>query len=72
MVSDAFAVTVTSEDGVWVAVVHGVRDAIVKTRRLSALDPQVRELLADALDRPSGSFALEYRLREDSNQAASR
>jgi hypothetical protein len=44
------------------ATVQGVPQATIHSRRLSALDMQVRARLADLFDRPAGSFVLYYRL----------
>ena len=66
MPDQAFTVTVTREAGIWTAAVHGVPEVNTQTRHLSGLDPQVREQLADLLDRPAPSFVLEYHLHEES------
>jgi hypothetical protein len=65
MPNDAFRVTVTCEDGVWTSVVVGVRGARTQARRLSELDRQVREQLAELLHRPASLFVLEYNLDRD-------
>ena len=71
MLKEPYAVTVTAKGGAWIAVVQGVPEATVRAHRLSALDPRVRQLLAEALDRPASSFVLEYSMRESANQDAS-
>lgn len=58
-------VTVTCASGVWTAVVEGVPDAVTRARRISELDPRVREQLAGLVDRPASSFVLEYHLHEE-------
>jgi hypothetical protein len=65
MPDEAFTVTVTCEEGVWTAAVQGVPEVSTRTRHLSGVDTQVREQLADLLDRPAGSFLLEYHLHEE-------
>lgn len=53
-------VRVTREDGYWVAVVDGVRGGATETRRLSALDAEVRNLLAGLLDVDPDALELNY------------
>ena len=64
MPEEALKVMVTCDDGVWTTAVRGVPDATTQTRRLSELDPQVRQQLALLLDRPAPSFVIEYNVRE--------
>ena len=65
MPEDTLRVRVTCAAGVWTAAVTGVPDAVTQARRISELDPQVRELLAGLVDRPASSFVLEYHLHEE-------
>jgi L-asparaginase II len=64
MLDEGLTVMVTCDDGVWTAAVKGVPEATTQTRRLSELDPQVRQQLAELLARPARSFVLEYNVRE--------
>ena len=66
MPEDVVTVTVTCADGVWTASVEGMPEATSHTRRLSALDRQVRERLANLLGCPGDSLVLEYTLPEHS------
>jgi hypothetical protein len=65
MLDDTLRVTVACAAGVWTGVVEGVPGAVTQTRRISELDPHVREQLAGLLDRPPSSFALDYHLHEE-------
>jgi hypothetical protein len=57
-------VTVTREDGYWVAVVNGLRGGATETRRLDRIEEVVRDLVAWLTDTADDSFDLtwEYRL----------
>jgi len=59
-----YRVTVTREDGYWVAVVDGLRGGATETRRLDRIEDQVRELVAGLADAREDSFQLawEYEL----------
>lgn len=57
-----YDVDVTREDGFWVAVVRGVRGGATETRRLSALESEVRDLLGGLLDVPGDELQLEFHL----------
>jgi len=65
MLVQTLRVTVTYAAGVWTAVVEDVPNAVTQARRISELDPLVRELLAGLLERPADSFILEYHLHEE-------
>jgi hypothetical protein len=57
-----FNVRVTREDGFWVAEVQDVRGGATEARRLSALDGEVRDLLAGLLDLDEDSIELRWDL----------
>jgi hypothetical protein len=55
-----YRVTVTREDGYWVAVVDGLRGGATETRRLDRIEDQVRELVAWLADAREDSFQLAW------------
>lgn len=55
-----FHVSVTREDGYWVAVVDGVPGGATEVRRLSTLDTEVRDLLSGLLDVDEDALRLDY------------
>jgi hypothetical protein len=57
-------VTVTREDGYWVAVVNGLRGGATETRRLDRVEEEVRDLVAWLTDTADSAFDLtwEYQL----------
>lgn len=57
---DRIRVTVTREDGYWVAVADGVRGGATESRRLADLDTEVRDLLAGLLDVDEDRLDLDY------------
>lgn len=67
-----YDVDVTREDGFWVAVARGVRGGATESRRLSALDVQVRDLLSGLLDVAEDELELEYHVEHALGVAATK
>lgn len=57
-----YTVTVSRESGYWVAVVEGMRGGATETRRLSALDTEVRDLISGLTDIDPQEILLEWDL----------
>jgi len=53
-------VTVTREDGYWVAVVAGLRGGATETRRLDRIEAEVRDLVAWLTDTTEDGFDLTW------------
>lgn len=56
----AFDVEVSREAGYWVAVVRGLRGGATETRRLDALDVEVRDLVSGMLDLDPDAVTLHW------------
>jgi hypothetical protein len=72
MNDDQYDVEVSREAGYWVAVVHGVRGGATESRRLSALDSEVRDLLSGLLDIDADSLGLTWNYEPALGPAASK
>jgi hypothetical protein len=60
MTRPTYRVTVTREDGYWVAVAAGLRGGATETRRLSRLEEEVRDLVSWLTDAAADSFDLTW------------
>jgi hypothetical protein len=55
-----YAVTLSREEQVWVAVVAGLAGGTTETRQLDHLEADVRDLIASLTDADAGSFDLTW------------
>ncbi|MFT4299511.1 MAG: hypothetical protein QM597_07755 [Aeromicrobium sp.] len=64
-----YKVTVTREDGYWVAVVDGLRGGATEARTLAKLDVEVRDLIVGLTDTTEDDFTVDYALPTDIENA---
>ena len=57
-----YEVVVSREDGVWVALVKGLRGGATESRRLDRLEAEVRDLVSGLTDVDPDDLDLEFRL----------